>query len=755
MDKEKNNILILTLGTGQVTKKEFTFDKNRLKEMIDNQEFYYILTEYYTEDLKSKVAESEYVAEPLMNMENRDEVIIIGTVKSQWLQFFIKFFDKTLLDSKLEQIQEYAQEMYKIQEEEGYKTSIEKLKEIEKQLNEIYEFGRVGSKFIKNKNIKIVLTRYGINQQELDDNYSIITRCIRENLAKDKHNAISFDITHSFRSMPIYNLAILQYFRDVTNYDIEIKHVYYGCFEVASETEKKAPVIDLNILVKLMNLTSGINEFKNTGNCVTLLKNMDNLVSEELKNELNEFDMATQLNNYTQIIEKLKSLKDITEKIAKESDAVGDICQMLFDSLNDSFSDDNISKNKEFYMAEKQYQLSKWYYNQNRIGLSVATALECLRSYLAPLYVKMVNKEDDVEKEYIRVNAIQRLGNINIENYQGSKKKEIAEFLIDTEALRKEAVVIRNRFAHNLKNMELTQDNDGLKDKETVRKFNDYIEKLHKYINNDLDNLEEVYTYQKNNKDKNQNKHIRLIVSSKGLNEKEIYRYGSSANISYELYQLPEILRKKLENCNKKDKINLLYLVAQYIGYFFDIEKVNVILHDMHYLNKVYFSIIADKVGIKNVQEDYNTSAEYADTKQLPKFGMQVEEINDTLDSVKVDEMIQYKPEICNCKNNDKKKDIEVIQEEVEECDTLDLDELGALEESEAGDCIKLKVVEILDKAVIVCDRNEIKAEWKYKHMSDAHKKEYDNNKLLNKMVELKLTNDICARCNYRVKDMD
>ena len=29
MDKEKNNILILTLGTGQVTKKEFTFDKNR------------------------------------------------------------------------------------------------------------------------------------------------------------------------------------------------------------------------------------------------------------------------------------------------------------------------------------------------------------------------------------------------------------------------------------------------------------------------------------------------------------------------------------------------------------------------------------------------------------------------------------------------------------------------------------------------------------------------------------------------------
>lgn len=246
MDKEKNNILILTLGTGQVTKKEFTFDKNRLKEMIDNQEFYYRLTKYYTEDLKSKVAESEYVAEPLMNMENRDEVIIIGTVKSQWLQFFIKFFDKTLLDSELEQIQEYAQEMYKIQEEEGYKTSIEKLKEIEKQLNEIYEFGRVGSKFIKNKNIKIVLTRYGINQQELDDNYSIITRCIRENLAKDKHNAISFDITHSFRSMPIYNLAILQYFRDVTNYDIEIKHVYYGCFEVASETEKKAPIIDLN-----------------------------------------------------------------------------------------------------------------------------------------------------------------------------------------------------------------------------------------------------------------------------------------------------------------------------------------------------------------------------------------------------------------------------------------------------------------------------------------------------------------------------
>ena len=31
MDKEKNNILILTLGTGQVTKNNVKFEKNRLK----------------------------------------------------------------------------------------------------------------------------------------------------------------------------------------------------------------------------------------------------------------------------------------------------------------------------------------------------------------------------------------------------------------------------------------------------------------------------------------------------------------------------------------------------------------------------------------------------------------------------------------------------------------------------------------------------------------------------------------------------
>ena len=660
MDKEKNNILILTLGTGLVTKNNVKFEKNRLKEMIDNQEFNYILTEYYTEDLKSKVAKSEYVAEPLMNMENRDEVIIIGTVKSQWLQFFIKFFDKTLLDSKLEQIQEYAQEMYEIQEEEGYETSIEKLKEIEKQLNEIYEFGRVGSKFIKNKNIKIVLTRYGINQQELNDNYSIITRCIRENLAKDKQNEISFDITHSFRSMPIYNLAILQYFRDVTSYDMEIKikHVYYGCIEVVRETGGKAPVIDLNILVKLMNLTSGINEFKNTGNCVTLLKNMDNLVSEEFKNELNEFDMATQLNNYTQIIEKLKSLKDITEKIAKESDAVGDICQMLFDSLNDSFSDDNISKNKEFYMAEKQYQLSKWYYNQNRIGLSVATALECLRSYLAPIYAKMVNKEEEVEKEYIRINAIQRLGNIKIENYQGSKKEEIAKVLIETESVRKEVVAIRNRFAHNLKNRDVTENDYELKDKEKVKKFNECIEEIHKYINTDLDKLEEVYTYKQNNKKKGE-KNIRLIVSSRNLTNEELERYVRSAIVSYVVYQIPEVLRKKLATCKNENKVKTLYLVAEYIEHFFDIKKVNVILHEMHYLDKVYFNIIANKIGIEHKQEDVKPLGEYADARELPKFRMEVEGIDDYPDSATLDEMNHNEPEKYNCETNDKNKYIE------------------------------------------------------------------------------------------------
>ena len=53
-------------------------------------------------------------------------------------------------------------------------------------------------------------------------------------------------------------------------------------------------------------------------------------------------------------------------------------------------------------------------------------------------------------------------------------------------------------------------------------------------------------------------------------------------------------------------------------------------------------------------------------------------------------------------------------------------------------------MIEINSKIGIVC-------------CSNGQSKNYEDkiNKLLNKMVELKLTNDICARCNYRVKDMD
>ena len=56
----------------------------------------------------------------------------------------------------------------------------------------------------------IDLTKYGINEKQLKENYAII-KGIENKLKRNVKYEVAFDITHSFRSLPIYNLIVFNY----------------------------------------------------------------------------------------------------------------------------------------------------------------------------------------------------------------------------------------------------------------------------------------------------------------------------------------------------------------------------------------------------------------------------------------------------------------------------------------------------------------------------------------------------------------
>lgn len=74
------------------------------------------------------------------------------------------------------------------------------------------------------KKLHIILTRYGINQKELEENYVILSE-IEKSLSNRYSYEVAMDITHSFRSLPFYNLVILNYISSISDIEINISNI--------------------------------------------------------------------------------------------------------------------------------------------------------------------------------------------------------------------------------------------------------------------------------------------------------------------------------------------------------------------------------------------------------------------------------------------------------------------------------------------------------------------------------------------------
>ncbi len=464
-------ILILTLGTGIKSEEEKKTNAiPLLEDRIYGTRGTYQLTNYQFK--KNEVIENiSFVAEPLIENYKPDYVYVLGTQNSAWSTFWINFYKKENWDDSAKlNATEIIRPVWDIENAFYDKSKINEFRTV---IQKVYE------KYLLNllniQKIKVVLLPYGINKEELDFIYNTIFNQFENDFKDDERllgtkekYEVAFDITHSFRSLPIYNYAVLTYFKQITRYEVNIKEIYYGMLEAKKICDGVAPIVQLGEISNIMDLTSAVAEFNNTGSVKSLILFLqqvkeENPSVEKMLDVLNEFDWATGTNSGSLLIESIGKLNELVNEQVETKNIYDDIKIALrkvlekpvFDDLQISLKD---VKNAKTAMEYVDYQLvlSQWYLEQHRYSQSACIACETLKSYVFFLYAKA--KKTKVSKDNMVSKAARKQIDLWIQENNSNAKIEAisAKCQIETEFLKEvfksneKARSLRNSSAHIL-----------------------------------------------------------------------------------------------------------------------------------------------------------------------------------------------------------------------------------------------------------------------------------------------------------------
>lgn len=150
----------------------------------------------------------------------------------------------------------------------------------------------------------------GVSEEEIWRIFQIVFDILQEN------DRVIFDVTHSFRSIPMLGITLLQYAKFIKN--IQVLGIYYGAFEklgnpanieltYPNPKDRKVPILDLTAFSALQDWSNAGSQFINTGNANSLLGISNITVNQILK--------ETKGKN-----EEAKKIKDINSQLQKISE---------------------------------------------------------------------------------------------------------------------------------------------------------------------------------------------------------------------------------------------------------------------------------------------------------------------------------------------------------------------------------------------------------------------------------------------------
>ena len=415
MEKKEGvkRVLITSIGGGNIENAEGKMELKKYYNTvysINNKK--YEITTYMP-----KVVEEEFKV---------DKTIIIGTTGTMWDNVYSQYCIK----NGKEIDETYVKNLREIERESDKNTPTKALN-IDK-FNE--EFGN---------SVKGIVIKYGLNREEIFENFNSIIQLEEEFNDEDEYEVI-LDITHSFRSTAFWMFLVMTYLTDVSNKNIKIIEVTYGMHEITRKNDDSSPIILLNSFLEILNWIKGASELKQYGNSYYILENLKDSkdITKEIKNELENFSNAMNMNYVGSLLESLDKLADL-EKNKKLDSIVGPAKHIIPDILRKFIYDFDIRESND---SRRKYLLqailAKWHFEQKRYAMAAININESLANYVAN---SLNLKEEDSTKFDPNSEAKNWLRDLyNLDNINDTYKK-YAEVYHHTRR-------IRNEIAHSLGN---------------------------------------------------------------------------------------------------------------------------------------------------------------------------------------------------------------------------------------------------------------------------------------------------------------
>ncbi len=258
----------------------------------------------------------------------------------------------------------------------------------------------------------------------------------------EPNDEIIFDITHAFRSIPVYITSLIRFFQVVRG--VRIKTVLYGAFEAKDENSNSTPVFDLTPIIEVYNWTDSVTDFlhyDDSKKLTDLLKKYTNSFNKskglampfkKINSQLNKFSKYILLSNSQKVSEGsrdiIKTLQEIEKKSAKGGTPV--LPPPLIELLNkvhnelEEFSGVKEKFNKD--LIERDIFLVKHYAKKSLYQQALTLLRELMIDYVLFAWKGELPINAWLDRE-IRQKAEAFLGVIDFQRGAGVK------FLIDNE----------------------------------------------------------------------------------------------------------------------------------------------------------------------------------------------------------------------------------------------------------------------------------------------------------------------------------
>ena len=571
-------VLITSIGGGN-------YEKDGVKYLKE-----YNKTVYEINGEKSKV--TTYMPKVVEEEFGVDKTIIIGTTGTMWDNVYKEYCKKN--DEKIDR--NYVRDLRETERISDRDTDI-------KELN----ISKLNEEFV-NK-IKGIVIKYGLNRDEIFENFDIIIKLEEEFNDEDEYEVI-LDITHSFRSTAFWMFLVMTYLTDVSNKNIKIIEVTYGMHEITRKNDDSSPIILLNSFLEILNWIKGASELKQYGNSYYILENLkgNKDIPKEIEKELENFSNAMNMNYVGSLLESLDKLADL-EKDKKLDSIVGPAKHIIPDVLRKFIYDFDIREsndNRRKYLL--QATLAKWHFEQKRYAMAAININESLANYVAN---SLNLREEDSTKFDPNSEAKNWLRDLyNLDNINDTYKK-YAEVYHHTRR-------IRNEIAHSLGNEIKILDDikllgdfskiivDLLEDENIIKKA----EKELRLLDNiptkkttESTAIEDNFRVEVNN---NVSPKSILILSTRILDENEKNELKRKLKLN-KIYTLKEDNIQRWRDGTDRDIAHLKKVISQYLK-----EGDYILIHGNYFSMNRMFSF-ANSKGLKTIflSERFSPEDEY------------------------------------------------------------------------------------------------------------------------------------------------